>query len=118
MTRGNDRNFEPVCHPKSMAMPLDQLKQRLPQPDDWEEEWYMSWKSRKENPDALFSSSVTRKKENQERNIKFQVRDKYALDDGASSFSNDEENAPDDKVWKDCELGKLYTTVMGDSFKR
>lgn len=107
MTRGNDRNFEPVCHPKSMPMPLDQFKQRLPQPDEWEEEWYMTWKSRKENPNALFSTASSKKGGVERTNSP--LRDKYALDDGASD-SDDEENIPDDKLWKDPpEFGKLCT---------
>ena len=121
MTRGNDRNFEPVCHPKSMPMPLDQLKQRLPQAGEWKEEWYMSWKSRKENPDALFSSIATNKKRDQERSSN-KPRDKYALDDDEdSSFSDDEENVPTDKMWKDPpEFGKLCTVryKVGESRSR
>ena len=118
MTRGNDRNFESVCHPKSMPMPLDQFKQRLPQPGEWEEEWYMSWKARKENPNALFSRrenrhalfSTSSSKKGDVENTSTQVRDKYALDDEDPSYTDGEENIPDDKIWKEPpEFGKLCT---------
>jgi hypothetical protein len=118
MTRGNDRNFEPVCHPKSMPMPLDQFKQRLPQPGEWEEEWYMSWKARKENPNALFSRkenrhalfSTSSSKKGDVESTSTPVRDKYALDDEDPSYTDGEENIPDDKLWKEPpEFGKLCT---------
>ena len=118
MTRGNDRNFEPVCHPKSMPMPLDQFKQRLPQPGEWEEEWYMSWKARKENPNALFSRrenphtffSTSSSKKGDVESTSTPVRDKYALDDEDPSYTDGEDNIPDDKLWKEPpEFGKLCT---------
>jgi hypothetical protein len=40
--RGNDRHREPVCHPKSMKMPMTRLPER-----DWEKEWYLTWQSQK-----------------------------------------------------------------------
>ena len=99
-------------------MPLDQLKQRLPQPGEWEEEWYMSWKARKENPNALFSrrenphtffSTSSSKKEGVE-STSTPVRDKYALDDEDPSYADGEDNIPDDKLWKEPpEFGKLCT---------
>ena len=93
-----------------MPMPLDKLKQRLPQPGEWEEEWYMSWKSRKENPDALFSSIATNNRKRDQERSSSKPRDKYALDDDEdSSFSDNEENVPAD-MWKDPpEFGKLCT---------
>jgi len=41
--RGNDRYKEPVAHPKSMEMPIE----NLPDEGDWIEEWYTTWQQKK-----------------------------------------------------------------------
>lgn len=54
ISKGNDRYYEPILHPKSMVMPMDMSS--LPDPDDWVEDWYTTWQSRKDNPNALVKS--------------------------------------------------------------
>ena len=49
-SRGNIRYHEPICHPKSMEMPMASM----PEPGEWTEDWYTTWQSRKDNPNTLF----------------------------------------------------------------
>ena len=46
----NNNTHERVCHPKSMSM---SLVENAPDALAWKREWYMTWKSRKENPNQL-----------------------------------------------------------------
>jgi hypothetical protein len=39
--RGNDKHRPPVCQPKSMEMPME----NIPDPGEWTEEWYTTWKA-------------------------------------------------------------------------
>uniref|UniRef100_A0A7S2JXZ0 Uncharacterized protein n=1 Tax=Leptocylindrus danicus TaxID=163516 RepID=A0A7S2JXZ0_9STRA len=48
-SRGNIRCHEPICHPKSMEMPMASM----PEPGEWTEDWYTTWQSRKDNPNTL-----------------------------------------------------------------
>jgi hypothetical protein len=41
IVRGNDKIKAPVCKPKSMEMPME----NIPDPGDWTEEWYTTWKN-------------------------------------------------------------------------
>lgn len=38
---GNEKIKQPVCKPKSMEMPIE----NIPDPGEWTEEWYKQWKS-------------------------------------------------------------------------
>ncbi len=48
--RMNKKTHERVCHPKSMSM---SSVENAPDALAWKREWYMTWKSRKENPNQL-----------------------------------------------------------------
>lgn len=49
LKRGNDRVHNPVCVSKSVEV----LVTRIPKPGEWSEDWYTTWKSRKDNPNNL-----------------------------------------------------------------
>lgn len=49
-TRLNDKLHQPVCHPKSMEMPMEE---KMPDPGEWTEDWFTTWQSRKQNPNNL-----------------------------------------------------------------
>jgi len=51
MKRENDRVPYPVCRPKS----FQQAVKNIPDPDEWNEDWYTTWKSRKDNPNNLIT---------------------------------------------------------------
>ena len=48
-TRGNDRVSNPVCCPKSLLISAT----KIPESGDWNEDWYTTWKSRRDNPNNL-----------------------------------------------------------------
>ena len=49
--RSNDRLQYPVCRPKSLEVSVT----KIPEPGDWSEDWFTTWKSRKDNPNNLES---------------------------------------------------------------
>lgn len=51
LIRGNDRLQYPVCCPKSLEVSVT----RIPEEGDWSEDWFTTWKSRKDNPNNLES---------------------------------------------------------------
>lgn len=51
MERGNDRVPNPVCRPKSLEISVT----RIPEPGEWSEDWYTTWKSRRDNPNNLMA---------------------------------------------------------------
>ena len=53
IARGNSRVYEPICHPKSMEMPIEAA---MPDPGEWTEDWYTTWQSRKDNPNTLVNN--------------------------------------------------------------
>ncbi|KAL7507185.1 hypothetical protein ACHAXN_004591 [Cyclotella atomus] len=51
MSRGNDRMHYPVSRPKSLQMQVT----RIPDEDEWNENWYTTWRSRRDNPNNLIA---------------------------------------------------------------
>lgn len=51
MCRGNDRVHHPVSRPKSFQMSVT----RIPDEDEWDENWYTTWRSRRDNPNNLMA---------------------------------------------------------------
>ena len=51
--RGNERVPNPVCRAKSLQVAVS----KIPTDGEWSEEWYTTWKSRKENPNNLVAFS-------------------------------------------------------------
>lgn len=51
LERGNDRTPNPVCRPKS----LEVLVTKIPAPGEWSEDWFTTWKSRRDNPNNLIA---------------------------------------------------------------
>lgn len=51
MHRGNDRIHHPVSRPKSLEISVT----RIPDPEEWNEDWYTSWKERRDNPNNLIA---------------------------------------------------------------
>lgn len=49
LERGNDRIPNPVCRPKSLEVSVT----KIPEPGEWSEDWFTTWKSRKDNPNNL-----------------------------------------------------------------
>ena len=47
--RGNDRVSNPVVCPRSLQIPVTVI----PESGDWNEDWYTTWKSRRDNPNNL-----------------------------------------------------------------
>ena len=85
----NDQYHEPICHPMSMQMPVGTISELV-----WNEDWYTTWKSRRENPNKLI---------NDERGAN--IIDDVALDDG--SIIRDFDWACD---WKEApQVGTLCT---------
>jgi len=57
MKRGNDRVPNPVCRPKSLQVSVT----KIAEPGEWNEDWYTTWRSRRDNPNNLitFAADVT-----------------------------------------------------------
>ena len=53
--RGNQRIREPVAHPRSMEMPME----NNPHPEEWTEEWYKVWKAPNRTNSSLDSCSYS-----------------------------------------------------------
>eukprot|EP00804_Cyclotella_cryptica_P005641 CCRYP_000037-RA/>CCRYP_000037-RA protein AED:0.01 eAED:0.01 QI:110/1/1/1/1/1/2/1659/1694 len=51
MNRGNDRIHHPVALPKSLELTVT----RIPDPEEWNENWYTTWRSRRDNPNNLIA---------------------------------------------------------------
>lgn len=51
LQRGNDRIPNPVCCPKSLEVSVT----KIPDPGEWSEDWFTTWKSRKDNPNNLIA---------------------------------------------------------------
>ncbi|KAL7487616.1 hypothetical protein ACHAW6_013672 [Cyclotella cf. meneghiniana] len=51
LNRGNDRIHHPVALPKSLQLTVT----RIPDPEEWNENWYTSWRSRRDNPNNLIA---------------------------------------------------------------
>lgn len=51
MNRGNERIHHPVAVPKSLQLTVT----RIPDPEEWNENWYTSWRSRRDNPNNLIA---------------------------------------------------------------
>jgi hypothetical protein len=51
MNRGNDRIHHPVALPKSLQLTVT----RIPDPEEWNENWYTTWRSRRDNPNNLIA---------------------------------------------------------------
>ena len=49
IVRNNKRTHNPICHPQSALLVMD----NFPDEDEWDEEWYTTWQSRKDNPNTL-----------------------------------------------------------------
>jgi hypothetical protein len=47
--RGNDKVPNPVCRPKSVEVTVT----RIAEEGEWSEDWFTTWKSRKDNPNNL-----------------------------------------------------------------
>lgn len=47
--RGNDRAPNPVCRPKSVEITVT----RIAEEGEWSEDWFTTWKSRRDNPNNL-----------------------------------------------------------------
>ncbi len=57
LIRGNDRLQYPVCCPKSLEVSVT----RIPEEGEWSEDWFTTWKSRKDNPNNLESCAQDEK---------------------------------------------------------
>lgn len=53
--RGNDRISNPVSCPKSLQIKVT----KIPESGDWNEDWYTTWKSRRDNPNNLVTFTVS-----------------------------------------------------------
>jgi len=73
--RGADKHHEPVCHPKSMELPM----KNMPEPGEWNEDWFTTWKSRRENPNNLV---IFDKDENDEM-AEISVGESSSIDEGS-----------------------------------
>ena len=49
--RGNDRIPNPICRPRSFQVRAT----KIADPDEWNEDWYTTWKSRRDNPNNLLA---------------------------------------------------------------
>jgi len=64
LQRENDRVPNPVCRPKSLEVSVT----KIPEPGEWSEDWFTTWKSRKDNPNNLVTfaqDEIVKTSENQ-----------------------------------------------------
>jgi len=114
--RGNDRNFEPVCHPRSMKMPIE----NVPDPGEWAEDWYTTWKSRKENPNnlKLFEREENMEEsgdENDDQSVSSGSEDNFVREDqtDATKSGNNKYQEDDESFWEEePEIGELCTVRL------
>lgn len=90
--RGNDRNREPVCHPKSMEMPHESY----PHPGEWTEEWYTTWKRPRDQEEASSEASS-------------HASDSEFDESESSSADEDDENSQHSGMKSDGSQGDKYT---------
>lgn len=98
--RGNDLYKEPVAHPKSMEMPIE----NLPGEGDWVDEWYTTWQQKKIDAMSRQSDSDSAS----ESNGSF----------GSETYTDDGEASSrfyDDSVTNDDCSGSAYTDAISDS---
>jgi len=98
--RGNDLYKEPVAHPKSMEMPIE----NLPGEGDWVDEWYTTWQQKKIDAMSGQSDSASAS----DSNGSF----------GSETYTDDGEASSrfyDDSVTNDDCSGSAYTDAISDS---
>ena len=101
-TTGNDKIKAPVCKPKSMEMPMRNIRDR----GDWTPEWYTTWGGRKqrERRPSLDSSVDSLSDSYTER--------RHNDDDTRGSYSSGESSYSDED-WEDApECGTLVNTKL------
>ena len=91
-SRGNRKYSPPVCEPKSMEMPME----NIPDPGEWTEEWYKTWKSPGDPhlmPDSASSADQT------EDDFSVEEED-YSEGSHSSSYSGSDDSS-DDVSWEE-----------------
>lgn len=98
--RGNDRIPNPICRPRSFQVRAT----KIADPDEWNEDWFTTWKSRRDNPNNL----LTYAKEDEVSTTK-----RGASDDGTveTHDSDAESDVTEDKprVKKVIEIGNIVS---------
>ena len=113
--RGNPKYRPPFCKPKSMEMPIE----NIPDPGEWTEEWYTTWKRPHErrggasadNDDSSSEGSYTEQGSFTEEPESFDNRGSFITDassahpmstfSGSHGESSDEDDDDDDMSWEE-----------------
>ena len=98
--RGNDRIPNPICRPRSFQV----RAAKIADPDEWNEDWFTTWKSRRDNPNNLLAHA----KEDEVSNTKRSPNDDETVETHESDTeSEDMEDKP--RVKKVIEIGNIVS---------
>jgi hypothetical protein len=105
-TRGNDKYKPPVCRPKSMEMPIE----NIPDPGEWTEEWFTTWKAPRgkrnqigshSSHDSQSEGSCTRNSTVNEKSIVSAGSSASVSSEGGESSTDDDDDGDDDSSWEE-----------------
>ena len=106
---GNDKIKYPVCKPKSMEMPME----NIPEDGEWHPDWYTTWMARKTMPKPAPAESEpeseTEVEETDAESTFDEMSDEGSEDsDGSGSSYTDSSSFIDDDEWEEApECGKI-----------
>lgn len=99
MTRGNDRRHAPICHPKSMEMPME--REFMPEKGEWDEGWYTTWHSRKDNPNNL----ILHEQDEMDNSSSY-----FSQSDDGHSMNDHSDDLSEDSAFRENEDGTDYAS--------
>jgi hypothetical protein len=119
--RGNDRYREPVTHPKSMEMPME----NLPGEGEWVDEWYITWQQRQQgyksrlgqlSESRSVSDSEDDRSEDSDGSETYTYADETTMrDDETSAYS---ESAASESVYTDARGRSVYSRLNNRNSNR
>jgi len=96
---GNDKIKAPVCKPKSMEMPMN----NIPEDGEWEEEWYTSWSTRRNMPKP--QNDPVRVDTEREEESMYESSESESLSESSqetgSSYTDSSTYVDDEDEWED-----------------
>ena len=98
--RGNDRYKPPICQPKSMEMPIE----NIPDPGEWTEEWFTTWKAPNKGPPSGSRSQSyheSHSEESDEQSTTASDGDSVSSSGSSSCESTDSDDDSDDDSWEE-----------------
>ncbi|KAG7337357.1 hypothetical protein IV203_000006 [Nitzschia inconspicua] len=105
MVNGNDKIKAPVCKPKSMEMPME----NIPEDGQWDVEWYTTWSARKNMPKPPpATATITTATEGEDTTYESEYGSEESSEETGSYTDTSTDIEDDDGEWEDApECGTL-----------